>query len=65
MAAIGSIIAGLIAFIITKNMDGLSLALEISLPLISSTITYIVIGFFETNRNVAKIAKLLKSIEKE
>ncbi|MDO6436450.1 sodium:solute symporter family protein [Cyclobacterium sp. 1_MG-2023] len=65
VAAIGSIVAGLIAFIVTKNIDGLSLALEISLPLICSTITYIVIGLFETNRNVAKIAKLLQSIEKE
>ena len=65
VAAIGSIVAGLIAFIVTKNIDSLSLALEISLPLICSTITFIVIGLFETNRNVAKIAKLLQSIEKE
>ena len=65
VAAIGSIVAGLITFVITKNISSLSLALEISLPLIISTLTFIVLGFFETNRNVEKIADLLQSIEKE
>jgi uncharacterized protein YneF (UPF0154 family) len=51
--------------VITKNISSLSLALEISLPLIISTLTFIVLGFFETNRNVEKIADLLQSIKKE
>ena len=40
-------------------------ALEISLPLIVSTLTFVSVGFFETDRNVRKIADLLKTIEKE
>jgi SSS family solute:Na+ symporter len=43
-AAILSIGAGLLTFIVTKNMEELSLALEIGLPLIASAIIYVSVG---------------------
>lgn len=43
-AAIISIGAGVLTFIVTKNMESLSFALEVSLPLLVSAVVYIVIG---------------------
>ncbi|WP_209328996.1 sodium:solute symporter family protein [Lunatimonas salinarum] len=43
-AAISSIVMGLAAFIFTKSYDLGSLALSVSLPVVVSTITYIVVG---------------------
>lgn len=63
IAAISSIAAGLLAFIITKNVE-LSLALEVGLPVIVSTITYIGVGL--TKKEVPdKVNVMLKSISKE
>ncbi len=50
-AAIASIAAGLITFIITKNIELNNLALEVSLPLLVSTIVYVTFGFLP-NQNV-------------
>ncbi|MGB3588099.1 MAG: Na+:solute symporter, partial [Tunicatimonas sp.] len=47
-AAIASIAAGLITFVITKNVELNSLALEVSLPLLVSTIVYVIFGFNRT-----------------
>lgn len=44
-AAILSIAAGVLTFVVTKNMENLSLALEICLPLLVSAAVYILVGF--------------------
>ncbi len=44
-AAISSIAAGLVTFIITKNTDLGSMALEVSLPVILTTLVYVLVGF--------------------
>ena len=63
IAAVSSIAAGLLTFIITKNVE-LSLALEVGLPVIVSTITYIGVGL--TKKEVPeKVNVMLKSISKE
>lgn len=62
-AAISSILAGLLTFIITKNVE-LSLALEVGLPVIVSAIVYVSVGF--AAKGVPdKVAAMLKSISKE
>jgi Na+/proline symporter len=63
-AAISSIAAGLLTFIITKNVE-LSLALEISLPVIVSTLVFITMGILQSNNVPDKVLKMLKSISKE
>ncbi|HLU90548.1 MAG TPA: hypothetical protein VKZ51_11995, partial [Cyclobacteriaceae bacterium] len=62
-AAISSIAAGLLAFIIGKNVE-LPLGLEIGLPVIVSTVVYIVVGMLEKHVP-AKVDKMLESISKE
>src|SRR5690606_15792612 len=62
-AAISSILAGLLTFIITKNVD-LSLALEVGLPVIVSAIVYISVGF-AAKGIPDKVAAMLKSISRE
>lgn len=64
-AAIGSILVGLLAFVITKNFDLGSLALEVSLPVITSTITYILIGFLQRDVVPGKVKQMLEDISKE
>jgi Na+/proline symporter len=64
-AAISSILVGLSAFIITKNFDLGSLALEVSLPVITSTITYILIGFIQRDIVPRKVKAMLEEISKE
>lgn len=63
-AAIFSIAAGLLTFIITKNITIDSLALEVSLPLIVSTIVYSSIGGFSRKFVPEKVKKLLTTISK-
>lgn len=61
-AAIISIVAGLLTFIITKNITIESLALEVSLPLIVSTIVYSGIGMLTHKFVPEKVKNLLNSI---
>jgi hypothetical protein len=62
-AAILSIAAGLVTFIITKNITLESLALEVSLPLVVSTIVYIAIGFLGRSKKTPdQVKELLTSI---
>ena len=62
-AAISSIAAGLLTFIVTKNVE-LSLALEVGLPVIVSTIIYISVGFIKKDVP-EKVEIMLKTISKE
>ncbi len=62
-AAITSILAGLVTFVITKNMHLNSLALEVSLPVIVSILTYTGMGLLKMSEPVPdKVKKLLASI---
>lgn len=65
LSAISSIIAGLITFIITKNITIGILALEVSLPLLVSVIVYVSIGFIQKKPVPEKVKALLFSISKE
>lgn len=62
-AAISSIAAGLLTFIVTKNVE-LPLALEVGLPVIISTLVFITIGLVEKHVP-EKVDKMLESISKE
>lgn len=65
LAAILSIVAGLLTFIITKNVTMESLALEVSLPLIVSAIVYVSLGIFNRPKkgsDADKVKKLLAAI---
>ncbi|MEX2511601.1 MAG: sodium:solute symporter family protein [Cyclobacteriaceae bacterium] len=64
-AAIGSILVGLTAFVFTKNYELNNLALEVGLPVISSTITYIFIGFLQRDHVPEKVKKMLEDIAQE
>jgi SSS family solute:Na+ symporter len=62
-AAIFSIGAGFLAFIITKNTQMNSLALEVSLPLIISLVTYIIIGLLNYRKPVPdKVENFMNSL---
>jgi Na+/proline symporter len=65
VAAISSIFAGLITFIITKNVEISSLALQVSLPLIVSTLVYIFIGLTQIRTVPDKVKAMLQEISKE
>lgn len=62
-AAISSIAAGLITFIVTKNID-VSLALQVGLPVIISTVVYILVGLIQ-KEVPEKVSTMLKTISKE
>jgi len=64
VAAISSIFAGLITFIITKNVDISSLALQVSLPLIISTLVYVSIGIIQMGSVPEKVKSMLQEISK-
>ncbi|MEX0883739.1 MAG: sodium:solute symporter family protein [Cyclobacteriaceae bacterium] len=64
-AAIGSIIVGLAAFVFTKNYELNNLGLEVGLPVISSTITYILVGFIQRDYVPEKVKKMLEDIAQE
>ncbi|MCS4434914.1 sodium:solute symporter family protein [Aquiflexum gelatinilyticum] len=65
VAAISSIFAGLLTFIITKNIEISSLALQVSLPLIVSTLVYIFIGLAQIRTVPDKVKAMLQDISKE
>jgi Na+/proline symporter len=62
-AAIISIASGLITFVVTKNVE-LSLALEIGLPVIISTVVFVLMGRIEKHVP-EKVDKMLETISKE
>lgn len=62
-AAISSIAAGLVTFVITKNVE-LPLALEVGLPVIVSAIVYISVGLLAKGVP-EKVTTMLKTISKE
>ena len=53
-SAILSIAGGFAAFIITKTIDMNSMALEVSLPLITSVIIYVITGLANAGKRPAK-----------
>ncbi|MEJ7914293.1 MAG: Na+:solute symporter, partial [Chitinophagaceae bacterium] len=62
-AAISSIVAGLLTFIITKDVELNSLALEVGLPTIVSAIVFITVGL--TTRTVPdKVTNLMAALKK-
>jgi Na+/proline symporter len=65
VAAISSMFAGLLTFIITKNVEVGSLALQVSLPLIVSTLVFITIGFTQIGTVPEKVKSMLQEISKE
>ncbi|WOK06914.1 sodium:solute symporter family protein [Imperialibacter roseus] len=66
LAAIGSIAAGFVTFIVTKNIEITSLALAVALPLIVSLSVFIGLGLWNRNRPVSEaVSGLLKSLEHE
>jgi Na+/proline symporter len=65
VAAISSIFAGLLTFIITKNVEISSLALQVSLPLIVSTLVYVIIGLIQIQNVPDKVKAMLQEISKE
>ncbi|WP_339792091.1 sodium:solute symporter family protein [uncultured Imperialibacter sp.] len=65
-AAIGSIAAGFVTFIVTKNIEIASLALAVALPLIVSLSVFIGLGLLNRNRPISDaVSGLLKSLEHE
>jgi len=62
-AAIASILAGLLTFIITKDMNTHSLAIEVGLPTIVSAIVFIVGGLM-TKTEPVKVKDLLAALKK-
>jgi SSS family solute:Na+ symporter len=62
-AAIASILAGLLTFIITKDMDIHSLAIEVGLPTIVSAIVFVGVGL-ATKVVPAKVKDLLAALKK-
>jgi solute:Na+ symporter, SSS family len=65
-AAIGSIAAGFVTFIVTKNIEITSLALAVALPLIVSLSVFIGVGLLNRNKPVAgAVSDLLTSLEHE
>ncbi|MCH6234582.1 sodium:solute symporter family protein [Cognataquiflexum rubidum] len=65
VAAISSIFAGLLTFIITKNIEISSLALQVSLPLIVSALVYVFIGLVQIRTVPDKVKAMLQDISKE
>lgn len=64
VAAISSIFAGLLTFVITKNVEISSLALQVSLPLIISTLVYISTGIIQMGSVPEKVKSMLQEISK-
>jgi hypothetical protein len=63
-AAIASIFAGLITFVITKDMDLHSLALEVGLPTLVSVIVFVGAGIL-TRVTPPKVTNLLVALKKQ
>jgi solute:Na+ symporter, SSS family len=64
LAAISSIFAGLVAFVITKNVEIGSYALQVSLPLMVSFVVFVTIGFSSSKKVPEKVNSLLTLISK-
>jgi hypothetical protein len=62
-AAIVSITGGLLTFAITKMMHGLSLAVEVSTPMLTSLLLYILMGYMLKNKKIEQVEKLLDKME--
>ncbi len=61
-AAISSIVAGIVTFIITKDMNLNSLALEVSLPTIVAAIVFVLFGL-ATKIEPPQVKNLLASLK--
>ncbi|MEM9672716.1 MAG: sodium:solute symporter family protein [Bacteroidota bacterium] len=61
-AAITSIAAGLVTFIITKNVVLNSLALEVSLPLLVSTLVYVSFGMVSKQTTIQKVDEMINTL---
>ncbi|MFD2200381.1 sodium:solute symporter family protein [Shivajiella indica] len=64
IAAISSILSGLVAFIFTKNFEMGSYALQVSLPLIISFLVFISFGLLSKKKVPEKVDVLLTQISK-
>jgi len=64
IAAISSILAGFTAFVISKNIEMESYALQVSLPLIVSFLVYITVGLSSYKKVPEKVDTLLTLISK-
>jgi solute:Na+ symporter, SSS family len=64
LAAISSIFAGLAAFVLTKNVEIGSYALQVSLPLMVSFLVYVTIGLSSSKKVPEKVNSLLAQISK-
>ena len=62
-AAIASIAAGIITFVITKNIHLNSLALEVGLPTLVSAVVYIVAGLM-TKAVPVKVSNLMEALKR-
>ncbi|OQY95254.1 MAG: Na+:solute symporter [Sphingobacteriales bacterium UTBCD1] len=64
-AAIGSIVGGVLTFVITKNIELNSLALEIGLPTIVSAVIFICFGLFNKTSTPERVEKMLAALRSE
>jgi Na+/proline symporter len=64
VAAIGSIIGGLVVFIILKSIDEKSLALEMGGPILASLFLFIVLGFINKKGVPPKVVELYANLNK-
>ena len=63
MSALVSIVGGLLTFIVTKLVPGLSLTVEVATPMIVSLILFITLGFLFRNDTSQKAKDLLNSLD--
>lgn len=63
LAAVSSIVAGLVTFIVTKNVSMESMALEVGLPVFVSTIVYCFVGWIRKKHVPENVRKLEASLE--
>lgn len=61
VAAVGSILGGLLVFIILKSSDQKSLAIEMGGPILASLFLYILLGFINTKKPAVKVEKFYLS----
>ncbi|MDX5478936.1 MAG: Na+:solute symporter, partial [Cyclobacteriaceae bacterium] len=61
-AAISSVLAGLMAFILTKNVEIGSLAIQVSLPLMISFITFVTIGLLSKRKIPEKVSNMFSQL---
>lgn len=65
VAAIGSIVGGLLVFIVFKLIDQQSLALEMGAPILASLILYIIIGLFNPKPVPPKVLELHTNLSRK